>query len=107
MIGELLAHSGSESDGTWPCIPVREVLEQSEGMKMLDGFETGILNNRGVVSRGFAEGGEQERELVATYESYASACDIEWPRVAGALRSVAEMYRDQARREDLNRESML
>jgi hypothetical protein len=107
MIGELLAHCEAEADGTWPCIPVREVLELSEGANMLDGFEIGIFNKRGVVSRGFAEGGEQERELVSTYDSYAGACDIDSPRVAGALRKVADMYRNEARREDLSRESML
>jgi hypothetical protein len=106
-IGELFAHSNAEPDGTWPCIAVREVLEQSEGGKMFEGFGTGIFNKRGIVSRDFAEGGEQERALVATYRSYAVASDIEWPRVAAALRSVAELYRNEARREDLSRDSML
>jgi hypothetical protein len=106
VIGELLAHSPSEADGTWPCIPAREVLERSESAKMLQGFQIGIHNKRGVVSRFVIEGGEQERELAETYDSYATACEVVWPRVAGALRKIADGYRHQARREDNDRESV-
>ena len=106
-IGELLAHSPTEADGTWPCISVREVLEQSEGTKMLDGFYVGIYYKpRGIVRRSLTEGGKQERELAENYDLHASACAYEWPRVAGTLRRIAGGYRDEARREDHDRERM-
>ena len=105
-IGELLAQSPTEIDGSWPCIAVREVLEQSEGAKMLEGFHVGILNKRGGVWRSLTEGGKQEREIAETYNLYAGACEIEWPRVAGAFRGTADGYRHKAQREDNDRESM-
>jgi hypothetical protein len=99
-IGEVLAHAPSEPDGNWPCIPVRDVIDEVESNDLVRGFELGILNKRPVVMKSPTEGGNKERDLAQKYLDYAKACEIEWPTTASALRRVAEHYEEYARRED-------
>ena len=100
QIGQVLAHAPSESDGTWPCIPVRDVIDEIDSTDLTGGFESGIFNKRGVFWKSPIEGGNQERGLAQQYTSYAEACAIEWPITAAALRRIAQQYTDDARRED-------
>jgi hypothetical protein len=100
QIGEVFAHAPAESDGSWPCIPVRDVIEEIDSDELIEGFKVGIFNRRGGYSKSPTEGGEQERALAKRYAAYADACDIEWPRTAAALRRVARGYEEKARRED-------
>jgi len=97
-IGELLACS-EESDGS-PSVAVRDLLEEVATDEFIRGFQIGILGKRGMSLRSATEGGDQERVLASKYESYASACAIEWPRTAAALRQIAKEYEAEARRED-------
>ena len=99
-IGQVFAHLRTESDGSWPCIPVRDVIEEVASEKLVRGFEIGIFNQRGVYSKSPTEGGVQERELAQQYGAYADACDIEWPRTASVLRRVAQQYKREAQRAD-------
>jgi hypothetical protein len=99
-IGQVFAHSVQERDGSWPCIPVRDVIEEVANEEFIRGFEIGIFNQRGVYSKSPIEGGAQERELAQRYTAYANACDIEWPRTASVLRRVAQQYEREAQRAD-------
>jgi hypothetical protein len=100
-VGELFARAtNKESDGSWPCIPVRDVIEEIGSDALEEGFEVGTYNKRGTITRSLFEGGGQERELASQYKSYAEACEIEWPRTASVLRRVAKSYEERARRED-------
>jgi hypothetical protein len=92
QIGQVLAYAPSGKDGTWPCEPVRDLLEELAAEHVNSGFEVGIYNKRGVVSRGLDQGGEQEYELERRYLDWAQALAIEWPIVAGLLRDVAKTY---------------
>jgi transcriptional regulator with XRE-family HTH domain len=99
-IGELLAYAPAEDDGTWPCIPVRDVLEEVGSDDILRGFEIGIFNKRGMYSKTPTEGGAQERDLAEKHRVYAQASEVEWPKTAASLRHMAERYEELARRED-------
>ena len=99
-IGELLAHAPGESDGSWPCIPVREVLEEIGTNEILGGWDVGIVNNRCLSWKSLREGGVQERELASKYRAFAEAARIDYPRTAEALREVSKFYENQARQED-------
>jgi hypothetical protein len=99
-IGQVFAYAPNATDETWPCIPVREALERIDSRELERGFVLGVLNRRGVHSRAIGEGGRQERELAARYETYAAACETRWPRTAAALRQVKASYLADARRED-------
>ena len=99
-IGEVFAYAPGESDGSWPCIPVRDALEEIDTEEVFDGFGVGIYNKRGMVSRSMREGGAQERVLADEYRKYADASKVEWPKTAATLRRMALGYEEDARRED-------
>jgi hypothetical protein len=103
-IGNVFAHAPHEQDGSWPCIPVRDAIEEIPSDDVASGFEVGIYNKRGAYWTSPEEGGNQERDLAKQYERWAEICKIEWPRTAASLRRVAEWYAAEARREDAARE---
>jgi transcriptional regulator with XRE-family HTH domain len=104
-IGNVFAHDKSyEQDGSWPCIPVRDAIEEIASDDVAEGFEVGIYNKRGAYNKSLEEGGDQEREHAKRYQDWADVCKIEWPRTAASLRRIADAYAAQARREDAEKE---
>ena len=99
-IGEVFAYAPDEDDGYWPCVPVRDALEEIGTDEVFQGLAVGIYNKRGMVSRSMREGGDQERILAEKYRKFADASKIEWPKTAATLRRIADGYEDDARRED-------
>jgi hypothetical protein len=57
-IGEVLAHAPTETDGTWPCVAVRDIIDDVESENLARGFEIGIFNRRGPFMKSPLEGGE-------------------------------------------------
>jgi hypothetical protein len=105
MLGEQLSCAPADPDGVWPCEAVREILESVSTDEILRGFDVGVANQRGVVTKSMTEGGEQERELARKYFEHANKLKLTWPRTALALRRIAESYESQAKREDERVES--
>ncbi|WP_337180303.1 hypothetical protein [Sphingopyxis granuli] len=97
-IGQLLSHAPTDEEGVWPCLPVREALEQVLNEDMGSGVHTGIRNSRGVHWRG--EGGSQEREIAAKYAGWANSMEYTHPRVAAILRGLEQSYLHEADWED-------
>jgi hypothetical protein len=100
QIGEVFAHSPEDPDGTFPALPVRDVLEDAPDERLARGFSIGVYNKRGVTSRGMTEGGQQEYALADKYAAWAAAVQTSHPRTAAALRDIAESYREEGRRND-------
>ena len=98
-IGQLLSRA-QVVDGSWPCRPVCEVLQTLASPDVARGFEVGVLNARGVHSRGLDEGGVQERALSAKYRAYAERLTFDYPYVASILERIAGAYDWEAERED-------
>ena len=98
----MLAYAPGDSDGSWPCIPVRDALEEIslDSEEILNGFSVGIFNKRGLVTKSLREGGDQERDLAGTFRALADACQGEWDRTAETLRRIARSYEEHARQED-------
>ncbi len=98
-IGQLLSSAPIGKDGVWPCEPVREVMEEIQSERMMEGAHTGVYNSRGVHWRG--EGGGQERALVEKYRKWGEALQFSYPFVASKLlMQLARTYEDDANRED-------
>jgi hypothetical protein len=104
-IGNVLAYAPAEPDETWPCVPVRDAIEEFGTDSLADGFEVAIMNKRGVYSKALDEGGVQERGLAKQFFDWADALRIEWPKTAASLRRVGEGYEAYARREDAEAET--
>lgn len=100
QIGEVLAHAPQDPDGTFPTLPVRDVLELAPNDRLERGFAIGLFNKRGVTSRGLTDGGKQEYALADQYEGWALAVQATHPRTAAVLRQVASGYREDGRRND-------
>jgi len=103
-IGKLLSRSPPGSDGIWPHQAVRDLLEQYETRDVERGIEVGLYNKRGVTSRALGEGGKQERELAEKYQHQADKIKHMWPRTAAMLKRIADSYKRDAARWDLEDE---
>jgi hypothetical protein len=75
-------------------------LNRPELEELRVGFQTGALNKRGVTTRAFDAGGEQERSLAQYYRSNAEALAATPPYLAAKLEELARHYEADARRED-------
>lgn len=101
VIGQVLAHAPQDDvDHAWPHRFVRDEIERIGDDALERGIQTERFNMRGVTIRGMYDGGDQERVLVDEYQGYARASH-RWPRTAAMLERMAEGYRRDAEREDL------
>ncbi|MDR6841329.1 HigA family addiction module antitoxin [Pseudoxanthomonas sacheonensis] len=98
-IGKLLSTAEVGDDGVWPCVPVRQVLEDIHSRAIMRGAHTGLYNSRGAIWRG--EGGDQERGLADKYRAWANELQYSHPFVASELlMGMARTYEAEASRED-------
>lgn len=104
QIGAVLSASHEDMDGVWPAKPVRQLIERIGSTSLETGIHTGVVNSRGITSRGVYDGGDQERELAEKYRDWARRCQGTWPRTSRVLRSLAETYEREARRHDISAE---
>jgi len=101
-IGEMLATWPQPENGNvmWPCEEICDAIEEANSDDLDHGFQIGIRNSRGVTTRSPLDGGDLERKEAAKYRRWAEHCDIDWPRAAASLRSVADSYDFDAQHED-------
>ncbi|MCK5225994.1 MAG: hypothetical protein KAQ89_04690, partial [Planctomycetes bacterium] len=97
-IGEILSCSPESTDGTWPCVEVRDILEEVQSEFIEDGFQVGKYNQRGVICRD--KGGKLEWDLSQKYRAYAEKVRIKWPRTASILEGLASTYEREAKEWD-------
>ncbi|MFQ5757833.1 MAG: hypothetical protein ACE5H7_17295, partial [Acidiferrobacterales bacterium] len=100
-LGQILAHAPADSDGVWPFEPARDVLDRPELEDMRHGFQIGAHNKRGTTSRGYDEGGGQERKLADTYRNHARAVQNSHMNLSAALEELARSYESDSLHEDL------
>jgi hypothetical protein len=99
-IGEALACTTTDPDGTWPCEAVREVLEREQDDTLEHQLAITRTNQRGVTVRAVYDGGAQERTLATKYRGWADHIRDQWPRTGRTLDQIAASYEADARRED-------
>ena len=104
MIGQMLSDGPQDPDGTWPCRPIREVIEELRSTHLEQGFGMGVYNSRGVVMKDPSVGGASKRALAERYEGFAAAIRAAYRRTAGMLREIGAHYRHDASREDFESE---
>ncbi|WP_421735721.1 hypothetical protein [Cellulomonas sp.] len=100
VIGEALAAAVTDADGTWPCLPVRSVLEHEQDASLEEALIGSRINQRGVTARGVYDGGLQERELAAMYRRWGEAVRDGWPRTGAVLEELARGYDEDGRQQD-------
>lgn len=98
QIGQILSYAPPSSDGSWPCVEVRNLIEEIQSPQLENGFRVGKYNQRGVICRG--EGGKQEWDLSKKYRELAEKVRTMWPRTASILDGLARGYEKEARQWD-------
>ncbi len=105
-IGKLLTHAPADpEDNVWPHRAIREGLEKWKAGQIEKGIYIGLMNSRGVTTRGPFEGGKQERELAIAIRGEARELD-RWPRTKALLIAQAESLEREAQREDTEAEQL-
>lgn len=99
-IGEALAGTATDEDGTWPCLAVRDVLEREGDHDLERHLSTSRRNQRAVTGRNPYDGGAQKRKLAGKYRGGADAIRDRWPRSGKLLDEIADDYEADAQRED-------
>ena len=97
-IGQILSYAPPSPDGSWPCIEVRDLIEEIKSPKLEKGFSAGKFNQRGVICRG--KDGKQEWDLVKHFRELAEKVRNRWPRTASILDGLAKGYENEARHWD-------
>ena len=100
LIGQLLANAPVGKDGSWPCEPVRDLLDLLASRNIGIGFVIAKSNLRGVTSRGMFDGGVQERWLSDKYREDAVKTAARWPFTASLLRQLAAGYESEGSLHD-------
>lgn len=98
-LGKLLAYYPKRGD-TPPAEAICEIIEEVATDRLLSGFNTSIRNQRGVFTKAAYEGGQQERNLAAHFESMHKQTVYRWPKISAVFKSLAEQYERDAKRED-------
>jgi hypothetical protein len=101
-IGEWFSRCPADKDGTWPCLAVRDLLDQPGSDDIRRGFHNGVMNNRGVHWRAMGAGGGQERDLASRYRTYASPLVATHPQTAALLEGIAKDYEVHGRWHDVD-----
>lgn len=97
-IGELLSKSKQDTDGIWPVIAIREVLEEIGNQKVASAMAVGLYNQRGAHWRDVD--GRQERELAAKYRDWSKRTAVEWPFTSQLFEQIARSYDRDAQWHD-------
>lgn len=95
-IGRVLAYSPGDDDGTWPCLPVRQCLEQDGAVEIGNGIFTGHLNRRGTH---VVDGGESEKKLADEFAKMAKRIRPQFPKTASILDRIKIFYDGEAKRQ--------
>lgn len=91
-IGQALASAAPDEDGTTPPRAVRCLLKIVRSDRLDEGLELGMLNMRGVTSRGVYDGGEQEHDLAEKYRQDVDDATA-WPRTRCLLAAPRRVLR--------------
>ncbi len=90
-VGKLLSKAPSGNDGFWPCRPVCEIMETIRSEHLLEGFQSGASEARGVSMR--FPGDSEESELADRYRQRAARLAVEFPWVGRVLEGIGA-FRD-------------
>lgn len=95
-IGKIMSYAPIDEDGIWPHRVVREFFEKNSTDIIIDHFQIGLINQRGVYS---PSGGDEEDRLSNKYYAYAKLLQIEYPKTSHAVQTIGDSYKYESRFE--------
>ncbi len=100
QLAEVLARVPNGSDGIWPCVAARRLLERGKYHRLRHALQVAKYNVRGVYSKALGEGGAQELSMAERFTEWAREVQNEWPASATMLREMAQSIGDDSAAED-------
>lgn len=98
VVGSLLGNL--PRNHSYPQSVLGEIIEDLKSDSVDEHIRIRIFNSRGVTTRAFAEGGDQERSLVALFKSYRDKVKFKYPRLAKIFSNLMQEYEHYANHED-------
>ena len=98
VVGNLLGNLPRNE--TYPQPILGEIVEELKSDSVDKHIRIKIFNSRGVTTRGFTEGGDQERALVELFKKYRDKVKFSYPRLAKIYSQLMQEYELDANRED-------
>ena len=98
VVGSLLGNL--PRNDSYPQDIFGEIVEGLKSDSVDEHIQMRIFNSRGVTTRAFAEGGDQERELVALFKIYRDKVKFKYPRLAKIFTKMMDRYEYYSNRED-------
>lgn len=100
-IWEMLAHTPADSQGVWPSIPVRNIIEKLDDDSIDLHASIGFSNQHSTVIKNVGDGTGYEKSLAEKYKNDAEGMVIEWPRSSWILKNISKSFERSAVREDI------
>ncbi|MDO9208820.1 MAG: hypothetical protein Q7T91_11270 [Sulfuricurvum sp.] len=100
QIGKILSIAPVGSDGIWPHEAIREILEEFTDEHISTAFIVGKSNKRGITTRAYDEGGNQEYVIADRYKLNAKALELLFPTTSKILHEMSEDYVRRGKWED-------
>lgn len=98
MISKLLSHAPGAEDGIWPCLPVRDALEQVMNEQLSRGLTSQCVTRGGHTGAAKVGSGERHRRQIRWL--WAQSMEYTHPRVASMLHDLEEGCLREADWED-------
>ena len=95
VLGVLLAKFPSEKDGVWPCMPVRQIIEEIASKNISDGIISGICDSNGCMPENMRI--DQENGYARQYRKWSTQLAYEYPYVSSLLEQIAFFYEKNAK----------
>lgn len=87
-------------DNNYPPTELCEIVEELNKDNVDQAIRIRIFNSRGVSTRAYNEGGDQERAIVSKFEKYKEKTKILYPRMTEIFNKLINEYRHDANRID-------
>ncbi len=101
-LAEILSKMPQDSDGVWPHVALRDLLEEVKSSILDKHIPFAIYNSRGVRSKSLTDGGSEERRLADKYMAWSKELSDNWPRTSRVLKNLSTMFSRDAEREDID-----
>ena len=98
VVGNLLGNL--PRNDSYPQPILGEIVEDLKSDSVDEHIRIRIFNSRGVTTRSFTEGGDQERSLAVLFKSYRDKVKFTYPRLAKIFTKLMNEYEHDANRED-------
>lgn len=98
VVGSLLGNL--PRNASYPQAILGEIVEELKSDSVDEHIRMRIFNSRGVTMRAFAEGGAQERSLVALFNDYRDKVKFKYPRLSKIFTKLMQEYERYANQED-------